>query len=70
MDNTKPFYLSKTYLALPPLFGILAHRILGSDITELEIAQIMEAFGLIVSMLIVVYGRYKANSKLTLSSKK
>ena len=69
ITKTKPFYQSKTYLSLIPLIVILFNRVLDIGVTEVEVTQIMEAVGLIISMAIVTYGRYNASHKLTLGSK-
>ena len=70
MDNTKAFYHSKTYLWLVPLISLLLYKVWGVEISEMELAQLMESLVLLIGMIIVAYGRLKASHKLTLLPKK
>lgn len=70
MENTKPFYESKTFLGLVPWLAVLLNRWLDAWVSEMELVQILETLAILVSMIMMAYGRYKATHKLTLLPKK
>jgi len=65
MENTKPFYESKTYLGLATLIWLLLYKGFGIEITELELWNIIESVAITMSLIMVVIWRNSANTKIT-----
>ena len=70
MNQTKPFYESRTILWAIPGIVVILNRLFDLDITEIELTQIIEASIIFWSMIIMIYWRVKAKSELTLFPKK